>query len=366
MRQPVKHARAAGILFLCLLLLSSLGATGAVAAPAPPQTAASAPAVIVIGSGSCVGTDACLNAAGPIGDNSCNGDAACKNTAGSIGDNSCNGDASCGNATGNIGDNSCNSGGTYVCADTTGNIGSGSCNETNACVQHKGNIGDNSCNAGGNACSFGTGPIGNNSCYEWQSCSGAKTVGDYSCRGFGACTSSTADIGSYSCNGYQICLGNTSTVGDCENNAVHCRQPDARIRRSGGELWGNNVYDPEGNGVDQYVSMKIYAGDVRRVYISVQNDGLVPQSLSICQCQSAFAFGALVRYFRGDHEITTEVRNNTFATPTLDPGDKYVIRARVAIDSNAPKGFLNWFEVWATSSVDGTTSDRVTIWVQRK
>jgi hypothetical protein len=52
--------------------------------------------------------------------------------------------------------------------------------------------------------------------------------------------------------------------------------PDLRIRRSGGELWGNDIY---GSSFNQYVSLEIYAGDKRIVWVSVQNDG--PDSGSV-------------------------------------------------------------------------------------
>src|SRR5215204_2480191 len=120
---PVKRARAAGILSLCLLLLSSLSATGALAGAAAPQIVVPQVAAIVIGTNSCVGTDACTNAVGPIGDNSCIGDYSCKDTAGSIGSGSCVGigfsgsGGSCTGATVNIGANSCN--GAQTCGNGT-------------------------------------------------------------------------------------------------------------------------------------------------------------------------------------------------------------------------------------------------------
>ena len=322
---------------LCLLLLSSLGASGALASSAPPA----APDFQPFGPPpvtSCIGTDACLNTTGPIGDNSCNGNFACKDSTGSIGDNSCVGLGACTGATGTIGDNSCN--GQIACG-----LGS---------VNTSANIGDNSCN-GITTCDGSSGTIGANSCNGTLSC--AERTG-------------TA-VGDNSCNGDLACYQKATAVGDCASNtpghlpaACGGPEPDARIRRAGGELWGNNIY--RDTGANQYVSMKIYAGDFRRVYISVQNDGTVDDSVSFCQCSYAIRPGASVRYFRGDTDITADVVAGTYSTPTLQPGEKFVIRARVAIDSTAFKHDLSSATVWATSQVNNTITDRVTIWVQRK
>jgi hypothetical protein len=119
-------ARVAGILSVCLLLLSSLGATSALAAAAPPLTVAPAAAAITIGANSCVGPDACTLAVGPIGDNSCNGSNACYRSDGPIGDNSCNGTQVC-NYSDSIGTGSCNSLALSVCTDDA-TVGNYSCN----------------------------------------------------------------------------------------------------------------------------------------------------------------------------------------------------------------------------------------------
>ena len=76
---------------------------------------------IVIGSGSCIGTDACTGAVGPIGDNSCIGNFVCLDAAGAIGDNACSGQGTCAFAAGPIGDNSCN--GESACLNNRGPIG---------------------------------------------------------------------------------------------------------------------------------------------------------------------------------------------------------------------------------------------------
>jgi hypothetical protein len=185
--------------------------------------------------------------------------------------------------------------------------------------------------------------------------------------GSAACEGGTFDVGNYSCNGDFVCEGLGNDVGDCQLNTVvpdECVQPDARIRRSGGELWGNDIYNS--TGVDQYVSLKIYAGDKRTVWITIQNDGLLPEVYEVCECDSVEKGGIQVRYFRGrsDNELDLD-GIGIVTTPELDPGEKFLIRARVTVDNTATLGVLSSFTVSATST-SAHARDAVTIWVQRK
>jgi hypothetical protein len=144
---------------------------------------------------------------------------------------------------------------------------------------------------------------------------------------------------------------------------------DLRIRRSGGELYGNGIYDM--SGASQYVSMQIYAGDKRIVYISIQNDGPGADSYKVCECNALFFAGTIVRYFkdRSANEITDSVQklvqSEAFTTPT-QPGEKYVIRARVTVNDLTTPGELSWFRITATSDANNSVGDAVTIWVKRK
>ena len=279
----VTRARVAGIVPLCLLLLSSLSATGALASAPPP---ASQGYDIVVGKHSCLGDQACVLAVGPIGDNSCNGYAACQRTQGSIGDNSCNADR-------------------FACIYSPGSVGDNSCNEVLACEFTSGNVGNGSCNARS------------------------------------ACYYSTDIIGNYSCNGTAICssLRDNIAIGDCQRNdikpAICLAQPDARIRIAGGELWGNDIYN--GDGLDQSVSTAEAGDKYLRFYISIQNDAPSVAATYTVDAEGAATAGFGLRYFSGNsnHEITAAVEAGTFITPVLAAGKKFQILVRVYIGSEA-------------------------------
>ena len=260
-----------------------------------------------------------------------------------------------GQAVATIGTNSCQ--GTSACTGLQGDVGNNSCNGSFACYGQTGNVGNDSCVGAASACQFHMGNVGNSSCIGNGACQSSSAI------------SATFNVGNFSCNGIAVCLDHTGDVGDCQVNTITpapCVQPDVRIRRSGGELWGNNVYND--TGADQYVSMKIYAGDFRRVYITIQNDGLLAQSFMVCQCPYIGAFPEFpVRYFvgRSDHEITVAIEEATFNTPTLEPGETFVIRARVAITHDAFPGLVDR-RIKAFSNIDPSKVDTVRIWEQRK
>jgi hypothetical protein len=133
-------------------------------------------------------------------------------------------------------------------------------------------------------------------------------------------------------------------------------------------LWGDNIYNTDAAG--QYVHLQIYAGDFRRVYISIQNDRDVADSFTVCACSffGASETGFGFRYFigRGDVEITAAVAAGTFTTPTLAPGEQYVIRARVAVSSAASHGPAVGRSYTLKSTSDTSKQDVVAIWVQRR
>ena len=256
------RVRTTGILSLCLLLLGTFGATGALAGIAPPRAAAPHVAGTIIGTGSCGGFGACQNVTGPIGDNSCNGDSSCINWTGSIGDNSCD--------------------------------------------------------------------------YESACEDGSASIGDNSCSGLGACAAATGSIGDYSCNGYTRCSVTDATIGDCMFNDVYpavCVQPDARIRRVGRPRgYGNDIYNTDG--INQTLTPVRTFGRQLRVVITVENDGVAPDSFTFGVSSSvpptlAPVAEPTLTFYRGwpGKNITAEVMSGFFSTPKLAPGQIYRLRA---------------------------------------
>jgi hypothetical protein len=144
-------------------------------------------------------------------------------------------------------------------------------------------------------------------------------------------------------------------------------RPDTRIMRSGGELYGDNIYNDDGT--NQAVHLQIYAGDKRTVWISIQNDGPDAANSIVVESDALPRAGISVRYFIGrtDTEITENMRppvDFPVRTPILAPGEVYRIRARVSVDSAATPGEVAFFQIKAIGCCG--VEDSVRIWVQRK
>ena len=141
-------------------------------------------------------------------------------------------------------------------------------------------------------------------------------------------------------------------------------QPDARIKRSGGALKGNDVYNTTGAG--QTVALTPPGGTVRRVYVTIQNDGEAADSFSLATTGDSPA-GYQLRYFfnRTNVELTAAVENDTFVTPVLDPGETYRIRVRVltTVDAQQSSVFTRLFTF--TSQNDSAEKDAVKLTVSR-
>ena len=139
--------------------------------------------------------------------------------------------------------------------------------------------------------------------------------------------------------------------------------PDAWIKRSGGPTYGKDVYNL--TATDQSIYLTLRPGVLRRVYLTVQNDGNVADmfGLTVICCGSD---SDTVRYFRGRGpiEITTEVEAGTFVTPMLDPGETYVIRVTVLTDGEATQGSY-YARKFIFSSPGGGVPDAVRMWVKR-
>jgi hypothetical protein len=138
-------------------------------------------------------------------------------------------------------------------------------------------------------------------------------------------------------------------------------QPDLRLRRAGGPLRGNDIYSPVTEPNVQTVNLEIYKGNVRNVYISVQNDGPDAALMSIAgySVDGPSPFWFNVRYFSGD----TEIGDPRTVEKLLAPGEKFVIRARIEVGT-APKGVAGFHLTY--HSVYFTHEDIASIWLQRK
>ena len=177
----------------------------------------------------------------------------------------------------------------------------------------------------------------------------------------------TGSTESVICNAIFVRFEDVAT-GDGEDTGVPGdlgSQPDGRIKRSGGELRGNDVYNTTGNG--QSVALTPRAGTLRRVYITIQNDGGVADSFSLTTTGTT-PDGYELRYFRNrtNEELTAAIENDTFVTPVLQPGEHSRIRVRISTTAEAERGSLLTRLFTFTSETDGDAQDAVRLTVSRQ
>jgi len=140
--------------------------------------------------------------------------------------------------------------------------------------------------------------------------------------------------------------------------------PDARIKRSGGPLKGDDVVNTTGAG--QYVALTPPGGSFRRVYITIQNQGNGPDSFHLSTTGTTPA-GYVLRYFksRTNDELTAAIEAGTFVTPEIQPGELFRIRVRVETTFAAQVGSELLRLYTFTSDADSGAQDAVKLTVTR-
>lgn len=289
----------------------------------------------------------------------CQGTLACQGVTGTVADDSCNGTQACQGAQANIAGSSCN--GTQACQSAYrdpanplsvgGSIGAGSCDGTQACQ--------------------GTGAVSSAEVVV----SALPSIGDNSCNGSLACQVSSGQVGNNSCNGDTACAGHDGVVGDCEMNTVFVEacaeyKADGQVRRPGGKLRGDDIFNSNASGQLVYDSGARYrVGTVRWVYLYVQNDGNVADTFTFDAADAvvAVAAGFDIGFYRASGtDITGAVYDGTFITPELAPGDRYGIRARVEVTPGAPHGSEVTQLVTVASVGDSNAQDTIGFRLRRR
>ncbi len=181
----------------------------------------------------------------------------------------------------------------------------------------------------------------------------AATVGHDSCFGSGQYLCYHATVGNYSCVSTANNKCTYGTVGDCQLNDVspsECFQPDVRVRRIGRtRLVGDDVYSSNATG--QWQGADAIAGTTRRFVISIQNDGVLPDSFKLSSCTFSDG-GASYAYFHGwpGTDITDQLAVvDLLTTPTIAPGGIYRIRVVVTLDNPLDGATANG-RIYATST----------------
>ncbi len=166
------------------------------------------------------------------------------------------------------------------------------------------------------------------------------------------------------CDAIYVRFANVPVVGSDVAAAIGASyQPDARIKRGGGHLRGNDVYNTTGEG--QSVTMTTFPGR-RRVYLTIQNDGDAADSFSLATTGLSPA-GYKLRYFRNRSrdELTAQIVSDTFVTPVLMPGQRYRIRIRIVTTLAAQRGSELTRLFTFTSLSDGNAQDAARLSVTR-
>ena len=240
--------------------------------------------------------------------------------------------------------------------------GSNSCQGSLAC-QGSGDVGNNSCN-GDQACQ-GAGNVGDNSCNVELACQGAGNVGNNSCNGDLACQGATGPIGNNSCNGDANCHAWTIAIGDCLYNAVvpadcEVHQADGLVRRSGGHLKGDGIYNADGTGQTTFNAGTRYKrGTCRSTYVYVQNDGNVAETFTFdAEALASNGFAATFYTRTPLTDVSSAVWDGTFTSPLLQPGSTYGITGRICIASDAAQH--GQMHVMVTVTPNGNSNPTVT------
>ena len=133
-------------------------------------------------------------------------------------------------------------------------------------------------------------------------------------------------------------------------------KPDGRIRKGSGSFVGNNIYNT--TGLNQTKSGSTAPGNTIKFGISIQNDGATNQAFKVHATGTAVT-GYTVKYFYGSTNITTAVVAGTYSTPSLAPGQTYLITAKVKVGASAAAGSSVSRLVTITAVSDATRQDTV-------
>ncbi len=141
-------------------------------------------------------------------------------------------------------------------------------------------------------------------------------------------------------------------------------QPDARIKRSGGTLKGDDVYNTTADGQTQ--TLRRSGASVRRVWLTIQNDGDTADSFEL-DVSGATPEGYDLRYFhaRTRVELTTAIESGTFVTAELAPDQVFRIRIRVVTTADAQVGSELTRMFTFTSEGDSDAKDAAKLIVTR-
>ncbi len=132
-------------------------------------------------------------------------------------------------------------------------------------------------------------------------------------------------------------------------------QPDGLIALGAKTPIGEGVFNSTGAG--QTVTGKVLPGATAIFNVTVQNDGLVADTIQLHG--AAKLAGFTVKYFAGTTNITTPVTSGAYATASLAPAGTALIQIRITASKTAKIGAVYNDLLTASSVADPTKADAV-------
>lgn len=169
---------------------------------------------------------------------------------------------------------------------------------------------------------------------------------------------------SISADGSQVAFSSSSNIGgsNANNNGEiflsvdggvcdSPGRPDGRIKRGrAGAYVGDDVYN--GTGAGQTATGAASASGVVSYYVSFQNDDTEPDQFRLRGGSSSDRFA--IRYFVGGENVTGQVTDGTYLSPSLASGETVLVRVQVTVKTTAPRDATFTRRLTATSVTDSS------------
>jgi len=143
-----------------------------------------------------------------------------------------------------------------------------------------------------------------------------------------------------------------------------CYKPDVRVRLPGGVLKGNNIYNLTATG--QLAAALAAPGKTRQFVLSIQNDGTENDSFRLSlggQAGNGDEFKPVYMVgWLAPQDVSFEINDAEFITPTLAPGQVYFFRVYVAYKITGAGGANYRQEYVNANSMNDTTKNDAAAW----
>jgi hypothetical protein len=93
------------------------------------------------------------------------------------------------------------------------------------------------------------------------------------------------------------------------------------------------------------------------MFIDVQNDGTLSGAFKLLG--TGTASGYTVHYFKGATDVTTQVKNGTFITTVLAPGDRFSLKIAITLSATAVSEGRFTITTWSSTPGSATPKDAV-------